>query len=753
MRISRLVVRGLRMHRDLDLELAPGLTLVRGPNESGKTSLQRAIELALFRRVTSADAELASFRPWGVTDETRPWIRLEFIQEDEEGVRAGSLEKDFRGAKGTVRLEYDGQSWTDPARVDEVMADLTGIPGEKFFRSTASIRHHEVNDLARDEGALRDRLQASISGADRGTSMVKRQLERALRDLETQGAKNPGRLKVAEEAVARTEVVVAGGEAQLAALERDRDALVVARERRSGAEATLAERRALLEKARQAERLAAEREVARERFERYRTAVAVSEQIRTLEESHPSQDALPVLRQIVERLRVLDRDIAALRAQLGEEPSAVDYDIRIPEPRYKPFAWLSLALAIGGVVAAGYGSLTSQLALAVGGGVAAIVALALAWYARMRRRAAFDLRRHKQLREDEIARRLRGRSVLEDDLKRREADLGEQLARIDLPDLAAAEDLLAREDAHVGEIGRARAQLDGLVGKEPVETLAPVRDAAALEVEQKTAALEMLGPIAKEPRARERLEVEVRDCEGALERARDDEATARARVEQNPVDAEQVSLEAERLAAWREQLAALRRRARIYRLAHEAIDRAELATMRRATRYLEKRMRGDIERLTGGRYRRVQVDDATLGISVYSPERGDWVPAESLSQGTLDQVYLAARLGLVRLVTGDRRPPLVLDDPFVTFDDARAARAFEVLRALTTDLQVIYLTCADRYDALADRVLTLSAPQVRDSGPVDDEAEDDSARVPVTGPGGVTSPRGPAGAVDATRPG
>ena len=39
-------------------------------------------------------------------------------------------------------------------------------------------------------------------------------------------------------------------------------------------------------------------------------------------------------------------------------------------------------------------------------------------------------------------------------------------------------------------------------------------------------------------------------------------------------------------------------------------------------------------------------------------------------------VYLTARLGLVRLVTGDRRPPLVLDDPFVTLDDDRATLRF-----------------------------------------------------------------------------
>ena len=72
----------------------------------------------------------------------------------------------------------------------------------------------------------------------------------------------------------------------------------------------------------------------------------------------------------------------------------------------------------------------------------------------------------------------------------------------------------------VATIDRLSAQLDGLVGKEPPEALAGTRDAAALEIAQKTSALEALGPVAKEPRARERLEVEVKGQETALETAR-----------------------------------------------------------------------------------------------------------------------------------------------------------------------------------------------------------------------------------------
>ena len=159
--------------------------------------------------------------------------------------------------------------------------------------------------------------------------------------------------------------------------------------------------------------------------------------------------------------------------------------------------------------------------------------------------------------------------------------------------------------------------------------------------------------------------------------------------------------------------------------------------MRRATRYLEKSMVDDLDRATGGRYRRVRVDDRTLDIEVWAPERGDWVDAHQLSQGTLDIVYLVARLGLVRLVTGDRRPPLVFDDPFVTFDDERAARTMALLKSLTSDFQVIYLTMSSRYDDIADAVIELPPPIAHDGHPEDGlhtlEAAGESHRSPEGG--------------------
>ena len=732
MRITRLQLRNVRRHADLDLELAPGLTVVRGPNESGKSTIQRAIELALTRRVTSSSGDIDTLRSWNAPADDRPWVRFEFEQDDpeSEGTKTGSVEKAFRGARGTVAMEFDGQTVTDPAAADELLAELSGIPSEPFFRSTASVRHHELDGLARDEAALRDRLQASISGADRGTSRARRKLERALFELNTKGDKNPGRIKAAEANLATATAALRNGEAALGHLEQDRDALASAREERVGAEATLTEHRSMLDKARLAERLVADRDQARERFERYTAAVDVSRQVEALEASHPSSNGLPALREALAKVRASDMRIREIKAALAGE---MELDPQVVEP--PPRAWRPTAMAAVGVVlvavaTAGAGLLdllpVALPALTVGGaagltvpgslvlaGLLALFGVGLALVARRQRSRASKVRRTKDLRDLEVERRLRGRSQREQELLLEEGTFNNLLVALDLQDLAAVERLVEAEEAHSGEILRLRAQLEGLVGREPTETLPELRDRSALEIEQKSSALEELGPIAKEPRARERLEVRVAEAEASVNRARDAEAQARARVEQNSVDAEEVAGHAERAAIWAEQLATLQRRARVYDATLKALDTAERATMRTATRFLERRMVADLERVTAGRYRRVQVDDENLGVRVYAPERGDWVDVSALSQGTLDTVYLAARIGLVRLVTGDRRPPLVMDDPFVTLDDERAKRALELLRDISTDFQVIYLTTSDRYDEAADKVQVLAAPTAR----------------------------------------
>lgn len=120
-----------------------------------------------------------------------------------------------------------------------------------------------------------------------------------------------------------------------------------------------------------------------------------------------------------------------------------------------------------------------------------------------------------------------------------------------------------------------------------------------------------------------------------------------------------------------------------------------------------------ISTITGGRYGEVRVD-ARLGLRVVVPETGELRAVEDLSGGTLDQFYLALRLGMARLLTaGGESVPYLLDDTFVQFDDQRLMRAMGHLVELSRTNQVLLFSChqrevdaARRYPADA-RIITL----------------------------------------------
>jgi chromosome segregation ATPase len=262
-RITSLRLEHVKRHADLKLEFAPGLTIVRGPNESGKSTIQRAIEMVLFRRPTSTAQELDGVRSWGI-EPTDPSVELTF---DEDG-KPGRLAKTFAGPRGAVSLDYDGTTETDPAKVDLIIGELTGLPTEKFFRSTAGVRHQELADLERDAGTLRDRLQVSMSGADRGTWTARKRLEEMTKRYRSEGPRNPGPLKVAREEIERLTAELASGEAELGRLEADRSAFAVAHDSRVALDIQIAGQRQQLDDAERAVELNHRREDAQVRYER-----------------------------------------------------------------------------------------------------------------------------------------------------------------------------------------------------------------------------------------------------------------------------------------------------------------------------------------------------------------------------------------------------------------------------------------------------------------------------------------------------
>jgi uncharacterized protein YhaN len=556
-----------------------------------------------------------------------------------------------------------------------------------------------------------------MSGADRGTHNARRKLEEAIRRYRTEGAKNPGYLKVLRGDVERLREQVRRGEAALEQLERDRRVLAEARAARAAQDERLAEQRENVAGAQRAVALTAKITDLTKRYAVYKRAAELRDEIGKLEASHKSSVSLPALKSTVEHLRNLEFNLSEMRAELAAEPDLSGYDAALKEPSWRPLLiaggilmFATVAAALGGLVLrqAIVGLLAAAL-LGVAGGAAL-------WVALRRRRHVEGIRIQNELRESEIARRLAGRTDLAERVRQSEQERAEAMASIGQPDLNTAETTLAAEIEHAAQIGSRKAEYRGLLGDDPAdEDVGVLRDQAAAEADESRHALAGMGDVGREPEKHlQSFLMAVQKITPEREAALQREAQADARVTANEVDAEVVAADSEALQSAQDQLIAAERRLRIYEDVLATLNGAERATMKKAARFLEQRMARDVEKVTGGRYRRLKVDEATLTFSVFSPEVNDWIDVRQLSQGTLDQFYLCARLGIVRQVTQDQAPPLIFDDPFITFDDARATRALGLLKELARDHQVIYLTTSDRYDAQADKVIELPAPVERD---------------------------------------
>ena len=88
--------------------------------------------------------------------------------------------------------------------------------------------------------------------------------------------------------------------------------------------------------------------------------------------------------------------------------------------------------------------------------------------------------------------------------------------------------------------------------------------------------------------------------------------------------------------------------------------------------------------------------DTAFAISTV--EKGEVHTEDQYSRGTKDLYALAMRLALTDSLYEGELPFLVLDDPFISYDDERGRKARGLLSAIARERQILYFTCSDSRD-------------------------------------------------------
>lgn len=105
-----------------------------------------------------------------------------------------------------------------------------------------------------------------------------------------------------------------------------------------------------------------------------------------------------------------------------------------------------------------------------------------------------------------------------------------------------------------------------------------------------------------------------------------------------------------------------------------------------------------IAKVTNQKYLDLKVDEK-LDIKV--GWNGAYIPFERLSAGTIDQIYLSLRLAVSDLLLGKNAMPLLLDDSFALYDEDRVRAA---LQQLSKRQQVILFSCHRREQRLLEEL-------------------------------------------------
>jgi len=284
-------------------------------------------------------------------------------------------------------------------------------------------------------------------------------------------------------------------------------------------------------------------------------------------------------------------------------------------------------------------------------------------------------------------------------LKSEEKELQSRLIEFSCTEMGHFKERLAEKRKLESRQGELQGSLDGALGG---------KDKGSLEEEWRQIRSELRGerdwledPQNKAARLNPldlaKLKREVDELGANRDRLKDTRDLLSAEVRVSKISSEDVAFLEEKKEGLEEKLAREKKKLAVLKLLFESLTQARLETIAEGKDILRERVQEYFSEMTLGAYKQVEVD-GNLNFRSCVGGTDHWEQPQSLSRGTIDQFYLAARLALANILSGGKRHPLLLDDPLVSFDVDRLESTRKLLEYLAAEQQVILFTCRLDYD-------------------------------------------------------
>jgi len=699
MLISHLLLKNFGKFENFECDFTPGLNLIKGPNEAGKTTLANAITAALFLDPSEGGKELVGSMRW--KSKELPVLEAVFSVDG----RQVRLAKDFK--HGSVVLD-DLDSTDD---MEKWLSDNLGISSEEIFKATACINQGEISHIEESFEVIKDKLESLVTGGreDQAASQTIAKIESRIREISGEDGISGGKLEQLNVQADEMNHNVERLNKAIAGLKARRADLIQVEMTYKNVRDDLQAKKEKFEKCKKADKVEEFFGKASHEFNEIEVKLAdAQESLKKIKSLRDREQGLKSIeskdiKEIEEAevnlnyLRPKHHELEAERNDAKNEYSA--YRVGQAYLMCAFAGGLGLTISILSILEmfmavfkpwAGYGLLVSMALLVLG------IAMTI------------SRNQHRGYLKERFEKLEAKLNELDAELGRQTAILKSHLGRYASNSVEDLKRNLWQRDDIEKQIVREKEIFDDLLGGATVqelehryETLQETLEKVKRDKRDLSQFIVDESDLARQAQINSQYEERIKD----LERER---TVLRQQIESAEGGAELLASFVERREYLRAKAGRLLHDVAILRLTANCVNEARQNVLVSTLEVLNVRTSEILNRLTSGRYSKVRFDKSSMKFRIFSEDRGDWIdPEGGVSSGTLDQVYLAARLALADIVSEHKNPPVILDDPFANYDEKRLDNAMKVLKEMSADHQILLLTSHGHYDRWADTTIIL----------------------------------------------
>jgi len=681
--LKSICLKNFKKFENKEIKFPADLTVVRGPNEQGKSTIVQGLIAGLFYDATKRPKYAEELRAYNSKDLYRVELNFELDGQD------FCLVKDFEKKIVSLDNKTSGEKETDPTKIKQWLWQNGGYGDENIFKAIACVEQSDLSAIGRKPQVLSQMLEDLMTS---GQSNVRAQdilakLRKTYQDL-TLGlgdrlVKNPGQIKKLVDEIKQRQIDLKDLQEKLAQKTQSQRQEQEIKAKVSTLQKDLIDQETLYQEIENY--FNAKKDLVNLNVDFDRVAGLLDE-LADIEAKQKETDSL------LKNQPEVDEKLLAKFDELEHKKQVYQKELKrlsvVESPAQSDLATEKLLFIIGGII------LVIFLALSllanhwmIVGSVAGFLVVVWGLIKKLTRQEpnkkakAEAIRDHEAEvvmlldKQDKILKpyNLQSRFDLEKSVQL-VADLKNQACDLD----RHYQHLLGRQD-----IEQSKKQKQNLAKKIAVE-------------ESKISQHFQVEPPKSEQRIR--LTRQIEDNKKQISRLEKDLVRAQTEVNSNPADQEKVNSLLEGLEIDKRLEQRLLDKKEAVALLGQVLQEARNLSLQASLGAIEKSMAQYIDLITDGRYTQVKLSPEDLSFLVFSPDKKEFIEPGELSRGTIDQLYFVARLAFLRAVSRASRPLVILDDPFVNIDNGRCAKISQILRELAREFQIILLTCHERYD-------------------------------------------------------